>query len=48
MAVKMKGKDLVSINDLTLEEIFQIFELSRTLKEKQLIGEPQRYLTVEH
>ncbi len=44
MAINMKGKSLVSINDLTLEEINQIFELSRTLKEKQLIGEPHKIL----
>ena len=44
MAINMKGKSLVSINDLSLEEINQIFELSRTLKEKQLIGEPHKVL----
>ncbi len=44
MAINMKGKSLVSINDLSLEEINQIFELSKTLKEKQLIGEPHRIL----
>jgi len=35
----MKGKDLLSINDLSLEEIYQIFELSKTLKQKRLTGE---------
>ncbi len=44
MAVNMKGKSLVSINDLTLEEINQIFDLSKTLKEKQLTGEPHKIL----
>ncbi len=44
MAINMKGKSLVSINDLSLEEINQIFELSKTLKEKQLIGEPHKVL----
>ena len=39
MAVNMKGKDLVSINDLTLEEIYQIFDLSKSLKQKRLTGE---------
>jgi len=40
----MKGKDLISIHDLTLEEVNQIFEVSKTLKQKQLTGEPHRVL----
>ena len=44
MSVNMKGKSLVSINDLTHEEIYQIFELSTSLKLKQLTGEPHRLL----
>ena len=44
MAVNMKGKSLVSINDLSLEEIYQIFDVSKTLKEKQLTGEQHRLL----
>ena len=44
MAVNMKGKSLISINDLSLEEIYQIFDLSKTLKEKLLIGEPHKIL----
>lgn len=44
MAVNMNGKDLISINDLTLEEIYQIFDVSKTLKEKFYIGEPHRVL----
>lgn len=44
MAVNMKGKSLVSINDLTIEEMYQIFDLSKSLKEKQLTGEPHRIL----
>jgi len=40
MAVNMKGKSLVEIQDLTLEEIYQIFELSSSLKLKLLSGEP--------
>jgi ornithine carbamoyltransferase len=44
MAVNMKGKNLLSIHDLTLEEVNQIFEVSKTLKQRQLIGEPHRVL----
>ncbi len=44
MAVNMKGKSLISINDLSLEEIYQIFDLSKTLKEKLLVGEPHKIL----
>jgi len=44
MAVNMKGKSLVSINDLSLEEIYQIFDVSKNLKEKQLTGKPHRLL----
>ncbi|MGE5810663.1 MAG: ornithine carbamoyltransferase [Ignavibacteria bacterium] len=35
MSVDMKGKSLISINDLSFEEINRIFELSRELKDKQ-------------
>ncbi len=44
MAVNMKGKSLVEIQDLTLEEIYQIFELSSSLKLKLLSGEPHQLL----
>jgi len=44
MAVNMKGKDLISINDLTVEETYQIFELSQSLKQKQYTGEPHKLL----
>ncbi len=44
MAVNMKGKSLISINDLSHEEIWQIFELSGLLKQKQLTGEPHKLL----
>lgn len=44
MAVNMKGKDLISINDLTVEEIYQIFDVSKSLKEKRLTGEPHKLL----
>ncbi len=44
MSIKMKGKSLIEINHLTIEEIYQIFELSAALKMKQLAGEPHRLL----
>lgn len=44
MAVNMKGKDLISINDLTLEEIYQIFEVANTLKEDNYIGRTHKVL----
>jgi len=44
MAINMKGKDLISIHDLTLEEVYEIFEVSKILKHKQYIGEPHRVL----
>lgn len=44
MAINMKGKDLISIADLTLEEVYEIFDVSKTLKEKLYTGEPHRLL----
>ncbi|MGA7838703.1 MAG: ornithine carbamoyltransferase [Ignavibacteriaceae bacterium] len=44
MSVNMKGKSLISINDLSLEEIYQVFELSKNLKEKVITGQPHRVL----
>ena len=44
MAVNMKGKSLISIADLSIEEINQIFTVSKSLKEKLRIGEPHRIL----
>lgn len=44
MAVNMKGKSLISINDLTLEEINQIFATAEDLKRRRLMGEPHRIL----
>ncbi|MDR3665901.1 MAG: ornithine carbamoyltransferase [Ignavibacteriaceae bacterium] len=44
MAVNMKGKSLIEINHLSLEEIYQIFDLSKTLKEKLITGEPHKLL----
>lgn len=44
MAINMKGKNLISIADLSLEEIYQIFDVSKSLKEKMYTGEPHKYL----
>ena len=44
MAVNMKGKSLLTIHELSLEEVWQIFELSKSLKEKRLSGELHRLL----
>ncbi|MGE5846490.1 MAG: ornithine carbamoyltransferase, partial [Ignavibacteria bacterium] len=44
MAVNLKGKSFISNNDISIEETYQIFDLSRILKQKQLTGEPHRLL----
>ncbi len=44
MAVNMKGKDLISIADLSLEEIYEIFDVAHSLKQKLYTNEPHRYL----
>jgi ornithine carbamoyltransferase len=44
MAVNMKGKSLISIADLSVEEIYQIFEVSKSLKLKLFTGEPHKIL----
>ncbi|MDQ7816886.1 MAG: ornithine carbamoyltransferase [Melioribacteraceae bacterium] len=44
MAVNMKGKSLIEIQHLTLEEIYQIFDLSRSLKEERFIGKKHHVL----
>jgi ornithine carbamoyltransferase len=44
MAVNMKGKSLISIANLSIEEIYQIFEISKSLKLKLFTGEPHRIL----
>ena len=44
MAVNMKGESLISINDLSQEKIWQILELSASLKYKLMTGEPHRLL----
>ncbi|MBM4174743.1 MAG: ornithine carbamoyltransferase [Ignavibacteria bacterium] len=44
MSVKMKNKSLIEIQHLTHEEIYQIFELSASLKMKQISGEQHHLL----
>ena len=44
MNVNMKGKSLISINDLTLDEMNAIFDLSADLKKKLKDGVPHKYL----
>jgi ornithine carbamoyltransferase len=40
----MKGKDLLSVNDLSVDEVYRIFELAQQLKAKQKKGEPHHLL----
>ncbi len=40
MAVQMKGKDILSIHELSREEVRQILETAKNLKLKNLTGEP--------
>ncbi len=44
MGISLKGKSLISINDLSLDEINEIFRLSKELKEKLKKGIPHRLL----
>lgn len=44
MAINMKGKDLISIADLSIEEIYEIFDVAKTLKQKSYTGEPHKLL----
>jgi ornithine carbamoyltransferase len=44
MAINMKGKDLISIADLSVEEIYEIFDVAKSLKQKLYTNEPHRYL----
>lgn len=44
MAVNMKGKDLISIADLSIEEIYQIFDVAKSLKQKLYTNEAHRLL----
>lgn len=40
----LKGKDLLSIHDLTTEEVFEILDLTKELKAKQKAGVPHKIL----
>lgn len=40
----LKGKDLLSIHDLTTEDVFQILDLTKELKAKQKAGIPHKIL----
>lgn len=40
----MKGKDLLSVYSLSLDEVYEIFNLSQDLKDKQKRGIPHEYL----
>lgn len=40
----MKGKDLLSVHDLSVDEVYQIFDTAKTLKAKQKKGEEQHLL----
>lgn len=42
--ISMKGKNIITLHELTTEEIFQILKTAETLKMKQLTGEPQPLL----
>lgn len=44
MAINMRGESLISINDLSQEKIWQIFDLSSSLKYKLMKGEPHQLL----
>ena len=44
MAVNMRGKSLIEIHHLSLEEIYQIFDLSAELKQDRLIGRKHHVL----
>jgi ornithine carbamoyltransferase len=44
MAVNMKRKSLIEIQHLSVEEIYQIFDLSASLKQERLIGKKHHIL----
>src|SRR5437868_5484588 len=44
MAVSMKGRSFVSISDLSVEEIWQVWDLAVELKRKVKAGQPHRIL----
>ncbi len=48
MAVSMKGHSLVSVADLSREEMWQVWELGGDLKRKQKAGVPHRILGGKH
>lgn len=41
---EMKGKDLLSVNDLSVDEVYRIFDLAQQLKAKQKKGETHHLL----
>ena len=45
MAVNLRGRDLLTLGDLTLEEIIQILEYAQTLKMKHFAGEEHKLLS---
>lgn len=42
--MSLKGKDFLSVHDLSVDEIYQIFDFAKTLKAKQKAGEPHPLL----
>ncbi|MDF2569681.1 MAG: argF 1 [Sporomusa sp.] len=42
--MSLKGKDFLSVNDLSVDEIYQIFDFAKILKAKQKAGEPHPLL----
>src|SRR5918911_1854611 len=44
MALSMKGRSLTSIDDLSADEMWRIFELARDLKQKVKTGQPHPVL----
>ncbi len=40
----MKGKDLLSVNDLSIDEVYRIFDLAKQLKARQKSGETHQLL----
>lgn len=42
--MSLKGKDFLSVNDLSIDEIYQILEFTKILKAKQKAGEPHPLL----
>jgi len=39
MAIEMKGKHILSIHDLSREEVYHILDMAETIKKKHLLGE---------